>query len=271
MLGIKPLYAVFYVILSNMMEENKAIVLSVIIPAYNESNRIGKTLLAIDKYLSEQDYSYEILVVNDGSKDDTVEKVKKYKKLVQHLNILDNQENHGKGYVVRQGMLEAKGEYRLFMDADGSTSIDHIEKAWPLIKGDYKLIIGSRDKKDAKGARQEVKQPFFKRLLGNFGNVLIQIFGVWGIWDTQNGFKVFHKDAAMEVFSRARINKWGFDIEALALARRLGYKIGKIPVYWVNDPYSHVTLSGYLNTFVELFKIRLNFIRNIYGFGKKSK
>ncbi|MEX0870098.1 MAG: dolichyl-phosphate beta-glucosyltransferase [Candidatus Spechtbacterales bacterium] len=249
---------------------SKNIKLSVIIPAYNESKRIGETLLDIDKYLSRQDYSYEILVVNDGSTDNTVEVVTSYKKLVSNLSVINNSENHGKGYVVRKGMLEAQGEYRLFTDADGSTSIDHLEKIWPLAE-DHDVVIGSRDSRDAKGAKQAVPQPLMKRLLGDVGNILIQIFGVRGVWDTQNGFKVFKSEAAQIIFSKTVINGWGFDIEALALARKLKYKIGIIPVYWVNDPESHVTLGGYIKTFVELFKIRLNLMRNVYGISGKEK
>jgi len=244
--------------------------LSVIIPAYNEAKRIGDTLLDLDKYLSTQNYSYEILVVIDGATDNTFEVVQGHQKLVQNIRIINNEENHGKGYVVRQGILEAKGKWRLFTDADGSSSIDHIEKMWPLTREGCDVVIGSRDSKDAKGAGQDVKQPFLKQLLGNAGNILIQIFAVPGIWDTQNGFKMFSADAAKKVFSVARIDRWGFDIEALALSRKLGYKIGKIPVHWKNDPDSHVTLGGYLHTFVELFQIRMNLIRNVYGLSKKE-
>jgi len=243
--------------------EQKSLKLSVIIPAYNESERIGRTLLSVDKYLSQQDYSYEIVVVNDGATDNTAEVVNKFKKLVKHLRLIDNKKNHGKGYVVRQGLLESKAAWRLFMDADGSTSIEHIEKMWPLTRK-YEVIISSRDSKDAKGAKQAVPQAFPKRMIGNMANILIQIFGVWGIWDTQNGFKMFSAQAAQDIFQQTTIDHWGFDIEALALARKLGYKIGIVGIYWVNDPRSHVTLAGYLNTFVELMKIRWNFIRGRY-------
>lgn len=246
------------------MDEQK-LKLSVIIPAYNEEKRIGRTLLDIDHYLSRQEYSYEIVVVDDGSRDKTVEVVHGYQKLVHHLRMLENPMNHGKGYVVRRGMVEAQGSWRLFMDADGSTSIDHIEKMWPLASAGRDVVIGSRNPKDAPGAQQGEKQPLAKRLMGKAGNILIQLFGVRGIWDTQNGFKMFSAKAAHDIFSRTRINRWGFDIEALALARRIGYTIGIIPVYWVNDPSSTVTLAGYLNTFVELFKIRLNLLRDVYG------
>ncbi|OGZ32854.1 MAG: hypothetical protein A3I88_00415 [Candidatus Portnoybacteria bacterium RIFCSPLOWO2_12_FULL_39_9] len=240
------------------------IYLSIIIPAYNEEKSIGNTLLAIDYYLSKQNYSYEIMVVSDGSKDKTTKIVKNFANLIQNLKLIDSQPNHGKGYVVRLGMLEAKGQYRLFMDADNSTSLKHLEKMWPYFKEGYQIVIGSRDKKDVKGARQAVPQPFLKRQLGNLGNLLIQIVAVSGIWDTQCGFKTFTAKAAKDIFSRCLINRWGFDIEALALARRLDYKIAIIPVNWINNPDSRVSWKGYLRTFVELFKIKWNLMTDKY-------
>jgi len=240
------------------------IYLSVIIPAYNEEKRISNTLLEIDKYLSDQDYSYEIIVVSDGSKDKTAAIVKKFSDLVKNLKLIDNKENHGKGWVVRQGMLAAKGKYRLFMDADNATTIDHFEKMIPLFKEGFKVVIGSRESRDAKGAKQAVAQSFLKRQLGNFGNILIQLLAVSGIWDTQCGFKAFTDKATDDIFKRCLIDRWGFDIEALAITRKLDYKIGIIPVNWVNDPNSKVSLKGYLNTFRELFKIKWNLILNKY-------
>ena len=243
--------------------------LSVIIPAYNEEKRIPKTLLAIDAYLGKQSYTYEILVVIDGATDRTEHIVRKFQGLIKNLRVIANAENHGKGYVVRQGMLEAEGSIRLFMDADGATSIDHIEKMLPYFESKKAdVVIGSRDSKDAEGAKQSVKQPFIKRMLGNMANILIQIVAVWGIWDTQTGFKAFTDKSAQDIFSRARISRWGFDIEALALARRLHYRIAIVPIYWENDPNSHVTLAGYINTFRELFIIRLNLWRNVYAIPK---
>lgn len=240
------------------------IYLSVIIPAYNEEKRISNTLLDVDKYLSKQDYSYEIIVVSDGSKDKTAAIVNKFSDLIKNLRLIDNKENHGKGWVVRQGLLEAKGRYRLFMDADNATTIDHFEKMIPLFKQGFKVVIGSRDKKDAPGAKQAVAQSFLKRQLGNFGNILIQLLAVSGIWDTQCGFKAFTNKATNDIFERCLIDRWGFDIEALAIARKLDYKIGIIPVNWVNDPESKVSLKGYLNTFRELFKIKWNLIIHKY-------
>lgn len=252
------------------MQKLNSVYLSVILPAYKEAKRIPKTLLALDHYLSKQSYLYEILVVNDGSPDNTAEVVGKFTGLVNHLRLIDNKENHGKGYVVRQGMLEAKGEIRLFMDADGSTAIDNVEKMFPLFES-ADVVISSRDSKDAKGASQAVKQSFLRRTLGNMGNLLIQIVAVPGIWDTQNGFKAFTAKAAEDIFSRARINRWGFDIEALALARHLHYRVAIIPVHWKNDLNSTVGWKAYLQTFKELFIVRVNLWRNVYAIGKSPK
>lgn len=243
---------------------NNEIYLSVVIPAYNEESRISKTLLDIDRYLSKQKFNYEILVISDGSKDKTAKIVQNFQNVVKNLKLIDNQENKGKGAVVKQGMLAAEGQYRLFTDADNATTLDHFDKMKPLIEQGFEVIIGSRDSKDAQGAVQAVSQSFIKRLLGNAGNVLIQILAVWGVWDTQCGFKLFSAKAAKDVFPRLMIDRWGFDIEALAVAQRLGYKIAKIPVHWINDPNSKVSWKGYLRTFKELFEIKWNLMRDKY-------
>ena len=240
------------------------IYLSIIIPAYNEEKTISNTLLDIDNYLSKQDFSSEIVVVSDGSKDKTVQVVNNLTKLIKNLRLIDNQENHGKGWVVRQGMLEAKGKYRLFMDADNATTVDHFDKIRPFLNKGYEIVIGSREKKDAKGAKQAVSQSFIKRQLGNMGNLLIQLLAVSGIWDTQCGFKVFRADVAENIFKRCKMDRWALDIEALALARKFDYKIGIIPVYWINNPDSRVGLKGYLITLRELFRIKWNLLRGKY-------
>jgi len=244
--------------------------LSVIIPAYNEEKRISKTLLAAEQYLQKQNFSYEILVVSDGSADKTGEVVASFEKRINGLRLLDNKENHGKGWVVRQAMLEAKGQVRLFMDADNATTLDHFDKMKPYFDEGSDVVIGTRDSKDAKGAKQAVTQPWLKRQLGNASNILIQIFAVWGIWDTQCGFKAFSAAAAQDLFSKTKIDRWGFDIEVLALARKLKYKISIIPTYWINDPNSKVSLGGYVRTFKELFQIWWWLITDAYGIKIKN-
>lgn len=236
--------------------------LSVIVPAYNEAGRLPLTLIDIDKHLSQQDFSFEILVVNDGSQDNTVEVVKKLEPLLRNLKLINNQLNHGKGYAVRQGMMAAKGNWRLFMDADNSTSIVEFNKMIPYFKAGYEVVIGSRD---VKGARTSPPQALYKRLLGNIGNLIIQALLLPGIWDTQCGFKCFSDEAAEKVFHLTKIDRWGFDAEALALAKALGYKIKEMPVFWVNDPRTHVRLSAYLQVLWEVVKVRWWLWRNAYN------
>jgi len=239
--------------------------LSVIIPCYNEEKTISATLLAVDQYLQKQAFDYEIIVVSDGSKDKTAQIVEDFKKNVKNLKLIDNQANHGKGWVVRQAMLTSLGQVRLFMDADNATSVEHFDKMKPYFEQGADVVIGSRDVKDVKGAKVAVAQPWLKRQLGNVGNIVIQILAVWGIWDTQCGFKAFSAAAAREIFSRTKIDRWSFDVEALALARKLNYKISMVPVYWVNNPNSRVNLKVYLQFFKEVFKIWWWLMTDAYG------
>jgi dolichyl-phosphate beta-glucosyltransferase len=236
--------------------KKEKIKLSVVIPAYNEEKRIGPTILDVDRYLSQQKYISEILVVIDGATDKTAQVVKKYEGMVQNLRIIDNHKNHGKGYVVKKGLLEARGQLRLFMDADNSTSVDHVEKAFPYFEKGFSVVIGSRDLKESK---IEVHQPKWKEFLGDAGNFMIQFMGgLWGIPDTQCGFKIFNAEAARKICPLMKIERWGFDIEMLILAKRMNLKIKEIPVEWKNDPESKVSLGSYFQTFKELLQIRLN-------------
>lgn len=227
--------------------------LSVIIPAYNEAKRLPLTLVDVDRYLSEAEYSYEIIVVNDGSRDATAEIVERFTHVIPNLRLIDNHENRGKGYVVRQGMLAAKGNWRLFMDADNSTTVDQFNNMIPYFSEGYDVIIGSRT---IRGAKLNPPQPLYKRILGKAGNLFIQMVAVRGIWDTQCGFKCFSDGAAQKIFPLMKIDRWGFDVEALMLARQVGYKIKEIPVVWVNDIHSTVGISAYFSTLLEVVKIR---------------
>jgi dolichyl-phosphate beta-glucosyltransferase len=199
--------------------------LSVIIPAYNVEKTIGATLLAVDQYFQKQNFESKILLVSDGSKDKTSEIVSGFQKSIKNLRLIDNKENHGKGWAVRWGMLQAKGPVRLFMDADNATTIEHFDKMKPYFDRGKNVVIGSRKGRDAKGVRKVVPPSRLKQLLGDVGNLLIQFFAVWGVWDTQCGFKAFSAAVAENVFSKTKIDRWGFDIEALVLANKLKYKI----------------------------------------------
>ena len=237
--------------------------LSVIIPAYNEEKKLPKTLEEIDKYLRRQSYDSEILVVNDGSKDKTAEIVRGLFPVIKNLRLIDNKINQGKGAVVRQGMLEAKGDFRLFTDADNSTSIDQIEKMWIEFKNGYDIIIGSRD---VKGAVLDPPQPFLRNVILGQSFKLFRKFivGLWGIQDTQCGFKCFTKKAAENIFPKCKINRFAFDPEILIIAKKMSYKIKEIPVYWRNDPESKVKPKWMVNMAVDLLKIRWNLLKGIY-------
>jgi dolichyl-phosphate beta-glucosyltransferase len=237
--------------------------LSIIIPAYNEEKRITRTLEEMDKYLSKQQYDYEIIVISDGSKDKTAEVVKGLVPKIKNLNLIDNKENHGKGYVVRQGLLSAKGDYRLFTDADNSTSLDQVEKIWPEVKNGYDIIIGSRD---VKGAVLDPPQPFLRNFILGEGFKLFRklVIGLWGVEDTQCGFKFLSKKATEEILPKCKIDRFAFDPEILVVGKKLGYKIKEIPVYWKNDLDSKVKMGSMVKMAIDLFVIRKNLITRAY-------
>lgn len=216
----------------------------------------------IDNYLSKQNYNYEIVVVSDGSKDNTGKVVEGLKSKIKNLKLIDNKENHGKGYVVRQGMMEAKGEFRLFTDADNSTPINEVEKMWPYFKEGYDVVIGSRD---AKGAVLDPPQGVLRRVLGEtFGLFTNIVVGTWGILDTQCGFKALTGRAVENIFPKCKIDRFAFDPEILALAKRMKYKIKEIPIYWKNDLESKVKFKSMVKMAADLFKIRWNFLTQQY-------
>lgn len=245
--------------------------LSVIIPAYKEGERIGRTLLEIEKYLNNQSYDYEVIVIVDGSNDNTAEVARNYSTQVKNLKVIDNPENHGKGYVVRQGLLEAKGKYRLFMDADGSTSITHLDKFMPEFENGFDAVIGSRD---IEGAFIQIHQAKYKELFGDMGNWAIRIvLGLWAYPDTQCGFKILSQQASEAVAKRMVIERFGFDYELIILAIKLGYKVKQVPVRWMNEEGSTVTLfgpNGYIQVFVDLFKTKWRLITGKYNLKAKS-
>lgn len=247
------------------METNQANpYLSVVIPAYNEERRITTTLLSVYEYLSRQSFTWEILVALDGPDDKTLPLVQQFASSRQNIRWIDRAENRGKGYTVREGMLAAKGEIRLFTDADNSTDMSHFDQMYPLFKKGRDVVICSRDEKDVTGAGQAIPQPYLKRLLGNTGNLFIQFVAVPGIWDTQCGFKAFTAEATQKIFSVARIDGWGFDIETLALARKFGYEISIIPARWIDHAETHVRFWNYGTTLFETVRVRYYLLTGAY-------
>ncbi len=237
--------------------------LSVIIPAYNEEKRLPKTLAEINQYLSQQLYDSEIIVVSDGSKDRTVEIVKDLMSKIRNLKVIEFKDRKGKGFGVKTGMLEAKGDFRIFTDADNSTPINQVEKMWPEFKAGFDIVIGSRDKK---GAVLDPPQPWLRHifLAGGFKLYRILVIGLWGLEDTQCGFKGFTKKAAEDIFPKSKIAHFAFDPEILVIGKKLGYKIKEIPVYWKNDLESKVKPGSIVKMAEDMLKIRLNLLKGIY-------
>ncbi len=239
--------------------------LSVVIPAYKEGERIGRNLLEIDKYLKGKSYTYEIVVVVDGSPDNTAEVARNYALQVPYLRVIENKENHGKGYVVRQGLLEAKGTYRVFLDADGSTSVTHLETFLPQLEAGYDVVIGSRK---IEGSFIQVHQPAYREIMGEGGNWLIRIIlGLWSYPDTQCGFKMLSKEAAEQVASRMVVDRFGFDFELVILSIKLGFKVKQMPVRWMNEEGSTVKLTGpngFIQVLIDLFKTKWRLLTGAY-------
>ncbi|MFA6047965.1 MAG: glycosyltransferase [Parcubacteria group bacterium] len=254
--------------------ENKPY-LSVVFSAYNEGGRKGeelrKNLEEIGKYLGEKQISYEVVAINDGSKDNTVEVLKELSPLVSKLEIIDRKENRGKWYSLREGFLKARGKYRLLVDADGATSITNMEGFWSHMEKGEDIIIGSRDLSESK---IEKHQPRWKEIMGDAGNLLIQfMLGLRGIKDTQCGFKVISEKATNDIITRMKVDRWGGDFEMMALARKLGYKFVEVPVVWVDAGQSLVGakgLGGYGSTLKELFQVKLNMMMGRYHLHKKQ-
>ena len=241
------------------------IYLSVIVPAYNEAERLPKTLRRFQEYLSAKAFRYEIIVVLDGPTDRTREALEMLVPEIDHLRVLGRAVNRGKGYTVKEGMLDASGHVRLFSDADNSTDIAHFDKMQPFFDQGYDVVICSRHPRDAAGAGQVIPQAWHKRLFGKLGNLFVQLVAVRGFWDTQCGFKAFRDQAAEKVFFRAVIDGWGFDVEVLALARALNYRIGIVPARWINDPKSHVGFTTYLQTLRESLAVRYYLSKGKYS------
>lgn len=214
--------------------------LSLIIPAYNEAERIGETLNCVLSYLHRQPYTAEVLVVDDGSEDGTAAVISQYP-----VRLLRLYPNRGKGAAVREGMLHAYGRYRVFTDADLSTPIEEIDALLRELEQGVDICIGSRELDPGRLLRP---QPQYRRWMGRLFRRLVQwiVFfdlpQLWEIEDTQCGFKGFRAEVAEALFRHARVEGFGFDVEVLYLAARAGYRIVQIPVRWRNDPRSRVRL-----------------------------
>ena len=233
--------------------------LSVVIPAYNEAGRLPATLRKIEAYLEARGVRYEIVVVDDGSRDGTARIARET--LGDKLKILENDRNRGKGYSVKRGMLAARGAWRLMSDADLSTPIEEVARLERALSEGNDIVIGSRA---VAGANIEVHQPVYRESMGRLFNLLVRLLLVPALHDTQCGFKLFSREAALGAFSLARLDGFSFDVEVLYIATRQGKRIAELPVTWRNDAASRVTLLRGVLAFLDLLRIRANSLAGRY-------
>jgi dolichyl-phosphate beta-glucosyltransferase len=241
------------------LDRESEVFLSIVIPAYNESRRLGPSLESIAVYIEQQSFPCEVIVVSDGSTDDTVQIACSFAGRIAGLRIIDRKVNRGKGYSVAEGMRLARGKYVLFTDADLSTPIAEAENLLRHLRSGYDIAIGSRDLPES---NVRVPQPWHRRLMGRVFRGLVGFLALRGVKDTQCGFKGFTREAAEEVFARVTVDGFGFDIEALYIAEKLGYRIVEVPVTWADSPESKVNvLADPLRMFADLIRIHWRHFR----------
>lgn len=234
--------------------------LSIIIPAHNEERRLPVAFRKIDKFLKKQKYSYEVIVVENGSRDKTAEITRRFSKKHRYIKLLIVS-TRGKGLAVKQGMLAARGQYRFICDADLSMPIEEIVKFLPPKNNGAEVIIGVRE---GKGARR-VGEPVKRHLIGRIFNLIIKFSILPGFEDTQCGFKMFTGKAAQKLFSAQKLNGIGFDIELIFLAKKAGFVVKEVPITWYFDPDSRMKLvDDSMKALFEIAQIHLGWLRGEY-------
>src|SRR5437660_12850188 len=227
---------------------------SIVIPAYNEGQRLAASLEKIIAHASREGWSTEILVVNDGSRDATAELVRSFASQHPEVQLLENPGNRGKGYSVRHGMLKAQGELLLFTDADLSSPIAEAGKLFQAIEDGADLAMGSRW---LNSALQTERQPLLRQLYGRLFNLLLRVVLGLDYRDTQCGFKAFNRAAAKAIFPLQRIERWGFDPEILFLAGKFGFRVREVPVAWAHSEGTRISpLTDGTRMFLEMLRIR---------------
>lgn len=238
----------------------KQLNLSIIIPLFNESKRIHN-LQTVLEYLNRKKISSEIIVVNDGSTDDSLKKLEGFKH-DSKLKIISYSVNKGKGYAIKEGVLKAQGEFILFTDIDLSTPINELDNFLTLTDF-YEVIIATRK---MSGSKVLTRQLPLRESLGKVFTLLSQLVLGLNVSDFTCGFKLFSRKAGKEIFSKLTINRWGFDSEILFIAKKMGYKIKEVGVSWKNDPLTKVKFpQDAIKSLAELIKIRINDLKGLYN------
>ena len=236
---------------------------SIIVPAYNEGARIGATLERILTYLTKCGWDAEVIVVNDGSRDNTVEIVSQFASKNSMLRLLENPGNRGKGYSVRNGMLHARGQALLFSDADLSSPIEEASKLFAAIASGADIALGSRW---LQSELQTQRQPLYRQLFGRIFNLLLRLILGLNFKDTQCGFKAFTRGAAQKIFPLQRVERWAFDPELLYLAKKFGLKVVEVPVAWAHSEGTRISpLRDGTRMFTDMLKIRWNALTGKYA------
>jgi dolichyl-phosphate beta-glucosyltransferase len=242
---------------------------SIVIPAYNEEARIGPTLDAVLACVDERGWDAEVMVVDDGSRDGTAAIVEDYAARYPRLRLIRNPSNRGKGYSVRNGMLQAEGRIALFTDADLSSPIEEAERLFAAIEDGADIAIGSRwlDR-----GRQTVHQPLYRQFFGRCFNAVTRFIMRLPFADTQCGFKAFRRDIAQDIFPLQRIERWGFDPELLFIALHHGYTVREVAVTWGHDERSRISyLKDGSRMLQDLLFIRWNQLRGVYRRKKMTR
>ena len=236
---------------------------SIIIPAYNEAARLGATLERVLEYIRIQHWDVEVIVVNDGSRDNTAELVRDFASTNPVLRLLENPGNHGKGYSVRNGMLHAHGEILLFSDADLSSPIEEAPKLFAAIESGADVAIGSRW---LQPELQKQRQSALRQVYGRIFNLALRVLLGLKFKDTQCGFKAFTRSSALAIFPLQKIERWGFDPELLYLARRKKLRVTEVPVEWSHQEGTRISpLRDGLRMFTEALKVRWNALIGKYS------
>lgn len=227
---------------------------SIVIPAFNEAVRLRQTLERIYQFMEQWGVTFEVIVVDDGSTDQTSRVVEEKMRNHKGLRLVKLPFNQGKGYAVKTGILQAEGKYILFSDADLSTPIEELPNLYRCLEKGFDIAIASRA---CPGAILEVHQPLYREFMGRVFNILVRVFLLPDIYDTQCGFKLFRGDVAKEVFRKQKLKGFSFDFEVLYIARKLGYKIIEVPVHWRHSPGSKVkVLKNGVASFIDIFKTK---------------
>ncbi len=236
---------------------------SIVIPAYNESARIGQALKQVATCIAQRRWRAEVIVVNDGSTDSTAAIVQDFARANPAVRLVENAGNRGKGFSVRNGMLHGSGEIVMFTDADLSAPMEEAEQLFAAIRAGADIAIGSRW---LERGRQTIHQPLYRQFFGRCFNALTRMVMRLPYADTQCGFKAFRRSAAQTIFQLQRIDRWGFDPELLFIARKRGYSVAEVPVTWGHDERTRVSyLKDGLKMLEELAYIRWNALTGVYS------